>query len=235
MLRRPIRFGVAILALTATPPVLAADISAAPPPAAPAPEVAISPDIFDWSGLYVGAHAGYLFGNSDVGFGPLGGLSTMGVETDGFAGGGQVGFNWQMDRLVLGGEADLSWANLEGSHTSSGGVVQTRADWLSTVRGRAGVAFDRVLVYGTGGVAFTSMETSFAGPPGYNSDKQGLTGWTAGAGVEWAMTDNLSLKGEYLYVDFSDEPYLLGAPTPTPVDLDGSYVRVGVNYKFNLF
>ena len=233
MLLQPIRLGIAVLALTVTPPVLAADINAAPPPAEP--EYEINPDIFDWSGLYIGAHAGYFFGASTLGFPPGGPIAPFDLDTDGFAGGGQAGFNWQINRFVLGAEADISWADLQGSGTVPGATVETRADWLSTIRGRAGVAFDRLLIYGTGGVAFTSLETSVTGPLGFVSDENNLTGWTAGAGVEWALTDNLSLKGEYLWVDFSDEPYALGLPTPVPVDLDGSYLRLGINYKFNLF
>jgi outer membrane immunogenic protein len=160
----------------------------------------------------------------------------FGFNTDGFAGGGQVGYNWQIDRFVVGGEADISWANLDGSRTIPGGTVSVQSDWLSTVRGRAGVTFDRVFIYGTGGIAFTSLETSVtgAGVPAA-SDKNTLTGWTAGAGIEVALTENLSVKGEYLWVDFSDEPFALGGPRAVPGDLDGSYARVGLNYKLNLF
>ena len=232
MLRKPIRFGIAVLALTATTPVFAADISSGQPPIAPAPEIMST--TYDWSGLYIGAHAGYFFGGANLGFLPPAAAGGLDVDTDGFAGGGQVGYNWQIDRFVVGGEADISWADLEGSQAIPGGTVSTRADWLSTVRARAGIAFDRVMIYGTGGVAFTSMETAVAGPLGFASDKNSLTGWAAGGGVEWAITDDLSLKGEYLYVDFGDEPYALGG-APVPGDLDGSYVRIGLNYKLNLF
>lgn len=232
MLRKPIRLSIATLVLAATTPAIAADISNTPPPVMVAPEMVST--TYDWSGLYLGAHAGYFFGKSNLGFQPPGAIPPLGVDTDGFAGGVQAGYNWQIDRFVVGGEADISWADLEGTRGIPGGRVSTRADWLSTVRGRAGIAFDRFMIYGTGGVAFTSLETSVAGPLGFFSDSNSLTGWTAGAGVEWALTDNLSVKGEYLYVDFSNEPYRLGG-VPVPGDLDGSYVRIGLNYKLNLF
>jgi len=239
MLRKSLLLGLTASSLLAPAAAFAADVLNAPAPAIPAPAPIVS-SAHDWSGLYLVLHAGYLFGDTHLGFPPPGSAGTtgpgFGFDTDGFAGGGQVGYNWQIDRFVLGGEADISWANLDGSRGIPGGTVSVQSDWLSTVRGRAGVTFDRVLVYGTGGVAFTSLETSVAGT-GVTaaSDKNTLTGWTIGAGIEVALTENLSVKGEYLWVDFSDEPYALGGPRAVPGDLDGSYARVGLNYKLNLF
>jgi outer membrane immunogenic protein len=238
MLRKLLPLGLVSVGLAITSPAFAADVLNAPAPVSPQPEIVSI--AHDWSGLYVGAHAGYVFGDTHLGFPPPGTAGTtgpgFGFSTDGFAGGGQAGYNWQIDKFVVGGEADVSWANLEGSRAIPGGTVDMQADWLSTIRGRAGAAFDRVFLYGTAGVAFTSMETSVSGS-GVTaaSDKNTLTGWTAGAGVEVALTENLSMKGEYLWLDFNDEGYGLGGPRAVPGDFDGSYVRAGLNYKLDLF
>lgn len=236
--------GVATIAAAVPFAAQSADIPQYTPP----PVVTAVP-AWDWSGFYVGLNAGYGWGQNDgvtmgftdpggTWFGPClaagscpGGLSH---SSDGFVGGAQIGYNWQIDQFLIGGEADISWADIQGSTGIANGTVSTRADWLSTVRARAGVAIDRVLIYGTGGIAFTDMKTELNGPVGFSSDSQNLTGWTIGAGVELALTENLSMKGEYLYTDFGDKDYGIGGTT-VPVSLDGSTVRLGLNYRLNLF
>jgi len=237
MLRKGLLPGLSVFSLLVPPAAHAADVLNQPPSVAPAPQVVSTP-VHDWSGLYLGANAGYMWGDSDFGFRPPSatGAPGFGFSTDGFVGGGQVGYNWQFDQFVLGAEADIGWANLDGSRSIPGGTVSVETDWLSTVRGRAGVAFDRVLIYGTGGVAFAGTDVSVSGSGVTSASDSGtLTGWTAGAGVEVAVTENLSLKGEYLWVDFGQEDFGLGGTRAVPVDLDGSYARIGLNYKLNVF
>ncbi len=231
MRRTSMRLAIGALALSVAAPAIAADMITTPAPYVP-PAVPVS-TTYDWSGLYIGGHAGYFFGNSDVDF-PSAFGPAVSTDPDGFAGGAQIGYNWQIDQFLIGGEADISWADIQGSTGIANGTVSTRADWLSTVRARAGVAIDRVLIYGTGGIAFTDMKTELNGPVGFSSDSQNLTGWTIGAGVELALTENLSMKGEYLYTDFGDKDYGIGGTT-VPVSLDGSTVRLGLNYRLNLF
>jgi opacity protein-like surface antigen len=114
----------------------------------------------------------------------------------------------------------------------------TQSDWLATVRGRAGFAWDRVLFYGTGGAAFGEVQGSFGTLP-YASATQ--TGWTAGAGVEWAFLPNWTAKVEYLYVNlgnFSCPPTSCGfgpagGPSPnTSISFTENIIRAGINYKF---
>jgi len=130
----------------------------APPMSEPAPIYSPAPLAYSWTGFYAGGHVGYGFG-----------------DADGFVVGGQVGYNWQFNQFVVGAEADASWADLGES------------DSLSSIRLRAGIPIDRLLVYGTGGVAFADFEDS---------------SWVAGAGVEYAITDKLSAGLEYLHYDF---------------------------------
>ena len=222
------------LALAASGQALAADLppAAAPPPRAPAAYVP-APSYFSWTGIYVGLNGGFEFGQSN--WNNLG-VSTGNFNTNGFLVGGTLGGNYQIGSFVIGLEGDGDWSNANGNTTVTCGAFTctTKSDWLATVRGRAGYAWDRVLVYGTGGVAFGDLEAAVGAFPFATSTQ---VGWTAGAGVEWAFTPNWTAKVEYLYVNlgnFSCPAVSCGgfAGTPTTVSLTENVVRAGVNYKF---
>ena len=140
---------------------MAADLPIMSPP--PAPMLSTTPIAYNWSGFYIGAHGGWGFND--------------GAFDDGFVVGGQLGINWQFNNFVFGLEGD-------GSFVDYGSI-----DSLATIRARAGLAFDRFLVYGTGGGAFEDFDD---------------LGWVAGAGVEYAFTDFVSAGVEYLHYDFDD-------------------------------
>jgi outer membrane immunogenic protein len=124
-----------------------------------------------------------------------------------------------MGQFVLGLEADGAWSGIEDDD----GAVDTSIDWLSTVRGRVGFALDNFLIYGTGGAAIGEVTYD----DGVVDDSDTRVGWTAGAGVEAALTDNISIKGEYLYVDLGEEE--IGG---VDVDVNAHTVKGGVNYRF---
>jgi len=110
----------------------------------------------------------------------------------GFLGGGQLGANYQLNMLVLGVEGDFSWTGLKGSGLDSlGDTINTNTNWTSTVTGRVGAAFDRLLVYGKGGVAFAQDQSSLTDLGANTGNTTFLrTGWTAGAGLEYGITKN---------------------------------------------
>ncbi len=203
--------------------------------------------MFSWTGIYFGINGGYGFGDSNW-TGPAGlttaggtpiigcaaGCSTGQFSTGGFLVGGTLGANYQWGQFVLGIEGDGDWTNLTGTTTTFCGVgCTTQSDWLATVRGRAGYAFDRILIYGTGGGAFGNLQAA-AGVLPFSSSTQ--IGWTAGAGVEFAFTPNLTGKVEYLYVDLGSQSCAAGncslGGLPTTVSLTENVVRAGINYKF---
>ncbi len=223
------------LALAAGGHALAADLPqpAPPPPRAPATYVPAPVPVFSWTGIYVGINGGYAFGSSNWTDPILG--STGNFTTSGWLAGGTIGGNYQWGQFVLGIEGDGDWTNLTGITNSAAGSCgvgcTTQSDWLATVRGRAGYAFDRVLVYGTGGGAFGNLQAAAGVLPFSNSTQ---TGWTAGAGVEFAFTPNLTGKVEYLYVDLGSQscPFASCAGTATSVSLTENVVRAGINYKF---
>lgn len=243
---------VAALAL-AGGPAFAADI--------PRKSVAITPAIqpipvFSWTGVYVGLSGGYAFdtGKSSLTGSP--GLLATGLtpgpartQGDGFVLGGTIGYNQQFGMFVAGLEADLSYVDLGRTATASiGGLTTTfsqDATYLGTVRGRLGVAFDRVLVYATGGLAYgdQNASTNLAGLGGvWAGGKDSVRfGYTVGAGLEYAVTNNWSAKVEYLYYDLGKanyvSPQIAGAIIPgvqgnSRADYHGNLIRAGVNYRF---
>ncbi len=213
----------------------------APPPRAPAAYVPIAP-AWSWTGFYLGLNGGYGFGSSSWGL-PV--TSSGTYSTDGFQLGVTVGGNYQIGALVLGLEGDYDWQNIRGTNTSApcssigitfgggAGGCDTASNWIATFRGRVGYAFDRLMVYGTAGGAGTDIKTSSGSLPWASSTE---FGWTAGGGVEGAITDNLLAKVEYLYADFGNATCSsstnCGVPNAT-VSLKESMVRVGLNYKFD--
>ena len=190
-MRRAIFAGAFALALGAQ--AFAADLPpAAAPPRAPAAYIP-PPPLFSWTGFYLGINGGGSWGTATDQF------NGGGVNTNSFLIGGTLGGNYQIGAFVIGLEGDGDWNSLDGQNSTcipSG--CETKSGWLATVRGRAGWAWDRVLFYGTGGAAFGNVQAGSIGGP-YDSATQ--TGWTAGAGVEWAFLPNWTAKFEYLYVD----------------------------------
>jgi len=200
------------------------------------------PPIYSWTGFYVGANVGYAFNDPTVSFAPGDPLFAANINppaasynVKGVVGGGQIGYNWQFDRNWLFGlEADFNGADIKGTGTSSflaGGVfaasiaASQNVDWFGTVRARIGwLPTDKLLVYGTGGLAYGSIKNNviysqpggggFAGfgfgflcnPPNNNacflgSSSTTAAGYAAGAGLEYAAWQNVTFKVEYLYVN----------------------------------
>ncbi len=202
-------------------PAISADLY---DPVAPvAPEV-YGPTVFSWAGPYVGAQIGYGWGETR---GKIKG-SRRDIDTNGVIGGLYGGYNAQLTpNFVLGGEADISWSDISGDRNIGGRKYEARTDWQGTIRARAGAAFDRILVYGTGGIAFAgnNMKKQARG-----NESQTHVGWTLGAGVEGAITENIVARGEYLYAGYGKENY--NKINAKGVDLNTNVVRAGVAYKF---
>jgi iron complex outermembrane recepter protein len=211
--------------------------------APPVSWAAITSPIFNWTGIYLGVNGGFSFGGSDW-TDSVTGTSSGSFGTSGFIFGGTLGANYQAGSLVFGVEADGDWANSSGFGTfttaslCAGGCL-TKNTWLATVRGRAGYAFDRFLVYGTGGAAFGNVQANFSNDPVSSATKRG---WTAGAGVEVAVAPHWTAKAEYLFVDLANGSCTTdcaiansNGPPLIPnvaVKFDESIVRAGINYKF---
>lgn len=204
--------------------VAAGAASAADLPSRKGPVVApVYVPAFTWTGFYVGANAGYAWGNVNAGS-----FATRTVnigDLDGFTGGGQIGYNYQINQFVLGVETDIQGADLNTGSNVFGDRVRT--EYFGTVRARVGVAFDRFLPYITGGWAYGNVKTSIGGLG--STDKSHTGGYAIGAGLEYAFTNNWTAKVEYLYVDLGEKSVFNSG---VKVGTDFSVVRAGVNYKF---
>ena len=204
--------------------VAAGAASAADLPSRKGPVVApVYVPVFTWTGFYVGANAGYAWGNVNAGS-----FATRTVnigDLDGFTGGGQIGYNYQINQFVLGVETDIQGADLNSGSNAFGDRVRT--EYFGTVRARVGVAFDRFLPYITGGWAYGNVKTTIAGFG--STDKSHTGGYAVGAGLEYAFTNNWTAKVEYLYVDLGEKSVFNSG---VKVGTDFSVVRAGVNYKF---
>lgn len=180
---------------------------------------------FTWTGFYVGTHLGY--GWSDIDWQESAPSFNGSHDGSGWLAGGQVGYNWQAGRFVYGVEADLSSTSIDGGNGCCGHSV----NWLGSVRGRAGItgSDNRTLFYVTAGAAWADIEYASIGS---HSDTH--FGWVAGAGIERALTPNLTARAEYLYYDFDSTSAPAGSVGPGPASLDPSLhtIRFGLNYKF---
>ena len=260
---------------------LAADLPARRAP--PAPYV-VAP-VFTWTGFYIGGNAGYAFSDNNritttgqaaanittVALGARPGL--VALDQDGFTGGGQIGYNQQIGNFVIGIEADAAYTDLQrtvnavttapaavgGAAATRNNVFRSSLDYLGTVRGRVGYAWDRVLVYGTGGFAYGDVThtANFFGPlpanvlqfTGRRSTIE--TGWAAGGGVEYAMptwnwfgSSAVTLKAEALYYDLGRRTVAVnlvpgsggvGTGYNSRFETSGVIARAEINFKFGTF
>jgi outer membrane immunogenic protein len=255
---------------------------------------------FSWTGFYGGVNLGYNWSNSSAKSAGLPvtilpdpdfdivtpqrdilPLPNQGSARQGFIGGIQLGYNYQINQFVLGAEADFMGTNTSKSKSSSftlidppdpasgdlggqvtvGQINSVRQNWLGTVRARAGFAADRALIYATGGFAYGNARVSSRVPVtsvdfSPEQDEQvpvNVTwagaktatrlGYTLGAGLEYAVTDNWILRAEYLYYNLGDvnvvsqpSPTLVNGnvlnPSSTKVRIDGNMARLALSYKF---
>ncbi len=193
-----------------------------------------APYFYNWTGFYAGINGGYGWGSGDV----LSSYSNANADftPEGWFGGGQIGYNWQRDRIVLGVEADIQGAGIDGSVTTSTGYGSVNLDWFGTIRGRLGYTLrDNALVYATGGFAFGGVQDKVTSFGLSTSNSELVTGYVLGAGVEYAFNPKWSVKAEYQYLDFGKDTMSAGIrPYTASLDADHAYntVRVGLNYHF---
>lgn len=201
----------------------------------PIPATASAPQSFVWTGGYVGGQVGYGFGSADYAYDDSD--YNYSNNPDGFIGGIYTGYNHQLSNgFVLGAEADIVWSNLKDSDQAPGDPnfsATTKIDWTGSARLRFGYALDRFMPYVTGGVAFGSFSfNEYDEGVLYGSASERLTGWTVGAGAEYALTDSWTMRGEYRYSDFGTKDFTTNADENYLGDIKIHDFRLGVAYKF---
>ncbi|MFZ2099647.1 MAG: outer membrane protein [Oricola sp.] len=196
----------------------------------------------DWSGTYAGIQLGYGGGpavTNELNW-PSGTLNDGPLDYDasGLVAGVHVGHNLQSGSFVYGAEADLEYSAISGFWDwNNGNTVNKDIQWTGSLRARAGFAMDRVLVYGTAGMAFASvkMETVNGGAADVLSGTETTLGWTAGVGAEYAIDNAWSTRVEYRYADYGDTQVagsIFGGPYAYPHDNKVHAVRIGISRKF---
>ena len=225
------RASVLALALAGVTSANAADLPRRGPPPAdyyrPVP-------IFTWTGPYVGLNLGGAIGSFSGGSNQLFGNNPVGI-----IGGLTAGYNYQAaPNIVVGIEGDINGSSLNGSSQlpffGYSGGAQMNA--LFTLRGRVGYAVDRALFYVTGGLAVASVRAYVndirGGFPLFLNQSSWQPGYTVGGGVEYALTTNISVKGEYLYTSTGNDDYFAGTRNYSRFGIDFHTVRAGINYHF---
>jgi outer membrane immunogenic protein len=204
-------------------------------------------EVFSWSGLYVGGHLGYGWSSNEVRFDLPSGPNVVGANfplgsgtINGALGGVQAGFNWQTGAMVLGVEADFSWADMSGEtcnhNLAEQTICSTKVERFGTITGRIGGAFDHTLLYlKAGGAWARDTQTLTLAATDEKTASKSKWGWTAGAGVEHAITRNWSAKLEYDFLLFGTERYAYVFNFPTNLDIRQRIhtVKLGFNYRFD--
>jgi outer membrane immunogenic protein len=215
-------------AVLATWSAHAADLT--PYPAPPPPSYI--PARYLWTGFYLGVAAGGGFGTASF-FDPFNGGTTGSNSLSGFLVGGYTGLNYQINYVVLGVEGDFtgSWAHGTTADTA-GDAFKTEVLWTASVTGRFGVAFDRVLLFGKGGAAFTYHRDTVTLATTTGQSPIGSAypvGWTVGGGLDWAVTDHWIARLEYDYLHFPTRAVFLSAPALAGAGVAAGSAQVGVN------
>ncbi len=205
-----------------------------------------------WTGFYVGAHGGYIWADPDFPGAPSYPAGPPRPKLSGGFVGGQIGYNHQFDRIVLGVVADISFANLEETVRDGNYLTETtKIDRFGTVRALAGYSFGRWLPYGTVGFAWGDTSYNFACPdqaaapfglcskagPRRTGDSQTLTGLAYGGGLKYAIDGNFSIGAEYLRLDLDETTFSYSGLASIPafkgkIDGTADLVKVQVDYKF---
>jgi outer membrane immunogenic protein len=213
-----------------------------------AADIVAPPEVYDWTGFYVGLQAGYAWDKVEI------------EETDavtgeqfdfyddynleGFVGGAHIGYNFQNDALLLGLEADGEYSDISGDQDFNGSPDSTDDDieWLASLRLRLGYAMDRALLYATGGVAIGEVHMrDIDDVNGTDSDNETAVGYTVGGGIEYAVSDSVSARVEYRYTDLGHTTNTTDVYNPifndNPLDEERENtfhaVRGGISWHFD--
>ena len=172
---------------------------------APCTALAASAATYNWTGFYVGAHAGYGWGDHHVADDNP--TVAYDLEPNGFLGGAQAGFDYQFDNFLIGVVGDISWTEMDTRGPTGGGVEIATVDvkYFASVRARLGYTMQSLLLYGTGGAAwgeFTDANFFLRGTQFGRDFDHGQSGWVIGAGVEYPLGPQWTMGIEYLHYEF---------------------------------
>ncbi|WP_055045642.1 outer membrane protein [Devosia sp. A16] len=219
---------VSALTICVAAPAVAADFME--------PVVVTDSASYDWSGFYIGLNAGVgLLSHTTTEYeGNIWDYGDFSASGFGASVGATIGANAQFGAGVVGVEADINWSGLSTSSSWDGGDIENNVDWnwYGTLRARAGLAVDQALIYATAGAAFVDTSYYYGYVDDFASFDGIQVGLTAGVGAEYALSDNMSVKAEYLYIGLPTETVLDDSDTPIDFTSSAHVVRAGLNWSF---
>jgi outer membrane immunogenic protein len=225
-----------------------------PPRPAPQPyyKAPVAMQVYNWTGFYIGINGGWGWNQWSNPDGQLAAAGFNGTQNgNGGIAGGQIGFNYQISQFVVGVDADFDWANIKWSQSigvpiaffgvPAGALAVTVSDkdqFLSTFGARFGYAFDHALLYAKGGGAWAREQFTISALGTSATATNNRLGWMVGAGLEYAVTNNVTLKAEYNYVSFGSDNTTISNAGGTGTfnqKQNISLVKAGVSYLFNSY
>ncbi|MEM1376030.1 MAG: outer membrane protein [Pseudomonadota bacterium] len=212
-----LKYGLASGLMLSAGAALAADAVELPPSPPPSAPIIVQEASSDWSGVYVGGFVNYGIGEFDSSAGD--------IDARGFEGGLFAGYNLDFGGYVGGVEADIALGDIDGELGTTGVIASKGLN--GSIRARAGVDFDPILLYGTAGLAITSAEVD----NGTDSDTNTHLGWTAGVGADAKITDSVFGRLEYRYTDYQSKDFDLGG-TVVSSGFNEHSIRAGVGIGF---
>lgn len=231
------QISICVAALAPAIGAQAADVVYTPPPVE---EVVIAaPRGFTWTGFYLGAVLGYHWTDTEAGTWRL---PDPNFALDNWLGGGFFGYNYQFENnLVLGVEGEFDYSGGSGDRSLQvviSGVPETATGafdlgWGGSLRGRLGYAFDRTMIYATGGGEIASGKVKgTTALYSLDTGEKAMLGWTVGAGIEQAFTDNLFGRLEYRYSYYPSYDHAFSWDPNFSLKASKNVVKVGLGYKF---
>lgn len=205
-----------------------------------------APQDFSWVGLYAGVNGGYAWAKNKSSMQWIMEGYDFDPEYDtrklnGFTGGVQLGYNWQINNAILGVETDLQYTHLKTKFNDGfyDAEYENKLNWLGTTRARIGFTpADNLMIYATGGLAYGQIKANVSDYFGFDSSlSKTKFGYAVGAGTEVALSKNWTFKTEYLYANLGKETHRIYGFDDLNYDtlshkFDAHIVRVGLNYKF---
>jgi outer membrane immunogenic protein len=212
-----------LLAIVATTVLTSASALAADLPGRMPLKASLAYAAYNWTGAYVGVNIGGAFGS----------FNGSSDNLTGVTGGGQIGYNWQASGSpwVFGLEADISGSSQSRAETILTATANETLSYFGTARGRLGYAFDRSMVYATGGLAYQNLKVDAFGPGFATSSNSTNVGYAVGGGIEWALWDRWTAKAEYVYLN-TDSTSAVTPVAHLASRIENNVVRSGLNYHF---
>ncbi|MBX2805880.1 MAG: porin family protein [Hyphomicrobiales bacterium] len=200
--------------------------------------IIVPSNFYSWTGFFLSGNLGYGWANANTDNRPGSGgfddkANGFNLDPGGWLGGVSGGHNWHMDTFVFGLEGDLGYIGANDRNSNGAAFAEAEYGWYGALTARAGFAQDRFMFYAKGGLALADIKNTagaIGAPLDYSKNRDIHAGWALGGGAEYAFNPNMTMKIEYLYMDFADETSSNAEGDLFKHDNDIHTIKVGVSY-----